>query len=125
MFRRELDAANVAIGTELRLTGAAWFSLAAGRVWLGPEVYVVTPLRATVDGAGPAFFAPGQWGVEAMASGSWAMTSTLALGGALGMGFERAVGVPAARAVLSLTWHGPRQNDRSDAHADTTTRQNP
>ncbi len=108
MFRPSVDALNVAVGTELRLTGAIGFDLLRGRLRVGPEAYVVTPIRSVPDGTASAAFADGQWGAEALVSAHYAVIDGLVMGAGVGAGFQRAVGVPAARFALSFTWRGPR-----------------
>jgi OOP family OmpA-OmpF porin len=114
MFRRSIDALNVAVGRELRFTAGASFALLRGRLRVGPEAYVVTPIRSLPDGTASAAFASGQWGMEALAGAQLALIDALSLGASVGFGIQDAVGVPSARVALSLTW---RPGDAADAVA--------
>ncbi len=104
MFRREVDALNVAVGRELRITAAATFGLLDNKLRVGPEGYVVTPIRTLPDGSATAAFSSGQWGIEALLGAQLTLREGLHLGAGVGVGFQESVGVPAARLALSLTW---------------------
>ncbi len=106
MFRRPIDALNVAVGTELRFTGGVSFDVWQGRMRVGPEAYVVTPIRDVPEGAASAAFAQGQWGAELLLGAHVALPSGLSLDLGGGMGFDRGVGVPGARAALGVSWRG-------------------
>ena len=105
--RRAFDALNVVLGPELRLTAAVGVELLRGRLRVGPEAYLVSPLGKLPDGVSSAFFASGQWGLEALLGAHVALPGGLLVGVGGGVGFERSVGVPAARFALSFTWRGP------------------
>lgn len=104
MFRRSIDALNIAIGRELRITAAMTFGFLDGRLRVGPEAYVVTPIRSLPSSTSSAAFATGQWGLEALVGAQFALRDGLSLGGGAGLGLQDAVGVPAARFALSVTW---------------------
>ncbi len=110
MVRRAFDALNVALGPELRVTAAVGLELLRGRLRVGPEAYLVSPLGKLPDGVSSAFFASGQWGLEALLGAHVALPGGLLLGVGGGMGFERSVGVPAARFALSFAWRGPSRD---------------
>lgn len=115
MFRRDFDALNVAIGRELRITAAATFGLLGNKLRVGPEAYVVTPIRSLPDGSATAAFSSGQWGIEALLGAQLAVHEGLYLGAAAGMGLQEAVGVPSARLALSLTWRPASDGGESAA----------
>ena len=112
LVRREVEGLNLAVNHELRFTGGVTFGLVGGRVRLGPEFYVFTPLASLPDRAGSAVFASGQWGMEALLGGHVGLGAglTASLGG--GFGIERGGGVPAGRVIATLTWRGaPSRNE--------------
>lgn len=111
MFRREFNALNVAMGRELRITAGLSFGLWRNRVRVGPEAYVVTPLRALPDGTATAAFAAGQWGIEALLGAQVGVVRGVFLGALASMGMQQSVGVPAARVGLTLTWRSPREGE--------------
>lgn len=103
-YRKAVNALNVAIGPELRTSASGGVVLLRGRLVIGPEVSLYTPVRDLPSRGGTAFFAQGQWGAELFAGAHWNFFDGLTLGLGGGAGFERAHGTPAGRLVASLEW---------------------
>ncbi len=105
-LRREAEALNLAVGHELRVTAGALVDVVRDRFWIGPELFVYTPLIGLPEGVGSAAFTVGQWGMEALASAHVRVAGGLVLGAGGGVGVERGAGIPAGRFVLVASWRG-------------------
>lgn len=103
-LRGPVDALNLAIGHELRLTAALVASLLRGRLHVGPEAHLFSALRDLPGGSTSAAFRPGQWGVEVLAGARWRVADAVHVGLGGGFGIAQGYGVPEGRALLSVTY---------------------
>ncbi len=106
LVRSELDALNVGVGNELRLTAAVGFTALEDRLTIGPEAYVVSAIRdlPTQAGGGSAAFSDFHWGGEALLGAHYNVADTILLGLGGGVGFQPGYGVPAARGVFTIAY---------------------
>jgi hypothetical protein len=102
-FRREVEGLNLAIGHELHLRAGATAALLHGRLRVGPEVTLVTPLVSLPDGTSSAAFSVGQWGMEVLAGAHLSLGRFIVSAGG-GFGIERGGGTPAGRVLLAFSW---------------------
>lgn len=102
-FRRtHTDVAGTPFGTEWFFGGAAGFRLAGGAVTLGPEVWATTVVSDEGEGFFETLSTPveGILGTHVKLGGGWR------LGAGVGPGFNRGLGSPRLRSLLSLEWFG-------------------
>ena len=104
--RSSIDAANLAIGNELRLSAALGFVADHDRLTVGPEAYIVSAIRdlPTTAGQGNAAFQAGQWGGEVIVGAHYLIADQVLVGLGGGFGVERGYGVPAGRGLLSVAY---------------------
>ena len=104
--RGSIDAANLAIGNELRMSAAVGFVADHDRLTVGPEAYVATAIRdlPAAAGQGTSAFQPGQWGAELMLGAHYLIADKVLVGLGGGFGIERGYGVPAGRGLLSVAY---------------------
>jgi outer membrane protein OmpA-like peptidoglycan-associated protein len=100
------DIANLAFGNELRLTAGLGFVFAHNRAMIGPEAYVVSPIRdlTAAQGGGSALFAKNQWGGEVYLGASYLIADAFRVGVAAGPGIGTGPGIPDVRALFNLAY---------------------
>lgn len=96
-------AQGVVLGNELRFTAALGLALADGRLTVGPEAYVFSPVANRPDGSS-AFFAERQWGGEALLGAHYLIADAVLVGAGGGVGIGQGAGVPRGRVVFSVAY---------------------
>ncbi len=104
VVRSENQFANLVFGNELRLTAGLGFVFADERFMIGPEAYVVTPIRDLPNGGGSALFAKNQWGGEVYLGASYLIADAFRVGLAAGPGIGTGPGIPDVRALFNLSY---------------------
>ncbi|MEZ4408030.1 MAG: transporter [Polyangiales bacterium] len=117
--RGDIDAENLAIGNELRLTAAVGIAADHGRLTIGPEAYVVTSIRDLTQGrSGSSAFAEGQWGGEAILGAHYTIADQVMVGLGGGFGMERGYGIPAGRLLFSVAYAPIRREQAAPSDRD-------
>ncbi len=106
IVRSENEVANLVFGNELRLTAGLGFVFANDRFMIGPEGYIVTPIRdlSSSQGGGSALFAKNQWGGEVYLGASYLIADMIRVGVAAGPGIGTGPGIPDVRALFNLSY---------------------
>jgi len=113
MYRAPSDAATqVAVGSELGLSGAAGVRLLRGRLVVGPEIFGATtfdePLRTRSTP------------LEGIAGAHYLLPGDVRIGAGVGAGLTRGWGSPVLRALLSVEWApGPKAERRRPKPEET------
>ena len=117
--RGDIDAENLAIGNELRLTAAVGIAADQGRLTIGPEAYVVTSIRDLTQGrSGSSAFSEGQWGGEAILGAHYTIADQVMVGLGGGVGLERGYGIPAGRLLFSVAYAPIRREQAAPSDRD-------
>lgn len=103
-LRGAVDALNLAVGNELRVTAALGLSLLRGRLHVGPEGYLFSSVRDLPNRTRNAAFTAGQWGAEVMLGARWRIADAVQVGLAGGIGIGAGYGVPEGRALLAIAY---------------------
>ncbi len=103
VVRSEREVTNLVFGNELRLTAGVGLVFANERFMIGPEGYVVTPIRDLPTGAS-ALFAKNQSGGEIHLGASYLIADALRVGVAAGPGIGTGPGIPDVRAVFNVSY---------------------
>ncbi len=106
VVRSEREVTNLVFGNELRLTAGIGFVFANDRLMIGPEAYLVTPIRdiPTALGGGSALFAKNQSGGEIYLGASYLIADALRVGVAAGPGIGTGPGIPDVRALFNISY---------------------
>ena len=95
VVRPETELAATPFRNELRVGAAAGVRFVAHRLLVGPEIIAAVPLTSGTGTGHP---------IEAWLGAHFALTRSVELGAAAGIGIHNAVGSPDQRALVSVTW---------------------